>query len=357
MLACALEENLQRKPMTCLEEAEAYVELAQHGHRGDRVTATIAERVGKTQRHIQSYIALARDLSPEAKQALTEGRINIEHAKVLSGISAKDQERFIADHVGSKPLRTDRRVLKALLKPGAPAADLDKAQSASGDAGEALQQPVRSTQPTRRSKDPVRRYAESLRAAAIYQAFTSHPDVGLRIAALDLADQLDACTIDLERMKEAKTLLTLQSAVERWQLVSGLSAAKLRKLLVHLLASTIAPKLASLGRTPSLFGPACQALPLGKAAANQLDEAFLRRYPKAQLIDLAVASGAFSEERRPELQRRTPKELRAAILESETRNPEWLPAELRFDWSEPTAPSSPSSEPKPAIENVEETSR
>ncbi len=64
MVVVALEENLQRKAMTPLEEAEAYAALAAGAQPGDRVTASIAKRVGKTQRHVQVYINLLVGCQP-----------------------------------------------------------------------------------------------------------------------------------------------------------------------------------------------------------------------------------------------------------------------------------------------------
>jgi hypothetical protein len=224
--------------------------------------------------------------------------------------------------------------MKALLQPGTAATDRGERPAPPGDQDRGNPLATKPAKPIRRAKDPIRVHAEALRTAAIYQAFISQPDVTLRIAVLDLADQIKYPIVETKPMKEAQALLALDAPDDRWQAVATLSAPKLRRLLEHLLAATIAPKLASLGRTPSLLAPAQQALSLGPAAAQQLDDALLQHYPKVQLIDLALACGAFPKERLPDLRKRTPRELRAAILESKTRNPDWLPQELRFDRSE-----------------------
>lgn len=81
--ALALLENLQREDISPMEEAEAFVAL----NAIDSVawsTAIIAQRIGKTQRHVQKRMQLVSRLDDQVKDALREGKINLEHAKAFA---------------------------------------------------------------------------------------------------------------------------------------------------------------------------------------------------------------------------------------------------------------------------------
>lgn len=81
--ALALLENLQREDISPMEEAEAFAAL----NAIDGVawsTAIIAQRIGKTQRHVQKRMQLVLRLDDQVKDALREGKINLEHAKAFA---------------------------------------------------------------------------------------------------------------------------------------------------------------------------------------------------------------------------------------------------------------------------------
>lgn len=334
MKACALEENLQRKPMTVLEEAEAYHALTRGAHRGDRATATLAQRIGKSRRHIQTYIALARDLSDTAKAALDDGRINLAHAKVMTGVPKADQERFITEQVGSKPLRKGHSALKAMVRSsGKKARALDKHDKPTDTAASPLR-------PRRRSRDPVRIRAEALRTEALRKAISKKPTVGIRLATLLVAREVRGPRDILP--KTLRALIESPSPVMQWEQVAELSAPKLRTLLVQAVASVVAPRLASLGRPSELLPILRDEIALGDRAVGHIDEEWLQLYRKPQLLAVAVQCGAFAADRVNDLESRTPTEIRTAILESETRDRHWVPSELRFETplDEPTEASN-----------------
>ena len=87
-----LAANLARRDMHPLDEAEAFRRLLDAGHD----TAMIAAAVGRTQRHVQSRIALGRRLSAETKAALRVGRITLAQAEALRDADAFQQAHVLA---------------------------------------------------------------------------------------------------------------------------------------------------------------------------------------------------------------------------------------------------------------------
>lgn len=82
MRALALLENLQREDISPMEEAEAFAAL----HAIDPEawsTASIAQRIGKTQRHVQKRMELVEKLDPKVQGALRAREINLEQAKAF----------------------------------------------------------------------------------------------------------------------------------------------------------------------------------------------------------------------------------------------------------------------------------
>jgi ParB family chromosome partitioning protein len=89
--ALALLENLQRVDLTPLEEAEAFKTLIDLKWS----TAQIAERINKTQRFVQQRLSLVVKLTEDARTALSEGKINIEQARALTGGTEKQQKDIL----------------------------------------------------------------------------------------------------------------------------------------------------------------------------------------------------------------------------------------------------------------------
>lgn len=88
LVEIAIIENRDREDVHPLEEAEAYLTIqrlrAEEGGDPGEVTAELAERAGRTRRHIQKRIALASRLSPAVKQAFAMGDISLAQAQALS---------------------------------------------------------------------------------------------------------------------------------------------------------------------------------------------------------------------------------------------------------------------------------
>jgi ParB/RepB/Spo0J family partition protein len=95
-IAIALLENLQRKDVNPIEEAQAFARL----HALDPVkydTAWIAQRIGMTRRHVQLRLALATKLSPETQTALADGRISLAQARALTKAPPDTQALVVKD--------------------------------------------------------------------------------------------------------------------------------------------------------------------------------------------------------------------------------------------------------------------
>lgn len=86
-LALSLLENLQRKDVNPMEEANAFARLTGLGW----TTAQIAEKIGTTQRHIQQRIALTQRLAPACQEALQKGTINFTQARIILAAPPKKQ--------------------------------------------------------------------------------------------------------------------------------------------------------------------------------------------------------------------------------------------------------------------------
>ncbi len=96
LLLSALNENLERRDMHPLEEAEAFLAATKLSQRGDGATAEISERLGKTQRWVQQRIALASKLDPSVKKAFHAGVLNLEQTKAFLGGSRGEQKQLLA---------------------------------------------------------------------------------------------------------------------------------------------------------------------------------------------------------------------------------------------------------------------
>lgn len=94
----ALIENIQRDELNIIDLANAYDELLKvHGITHDELSTM----VHKSRAHITNTLRLLQ-LSKKAKTALTDGKISAGHAKVLVGLSDKEQQLMVDSIVGQK---------------------------------------------------------------------------------------------------------------------------------------------------------------------------------------------------------------------------------------------------------------
>ena len=91
VLEIQLVENLQRRDLGALEEAEGYRQLVRTGKYDVK---RIASKIGRSEKYIYDRIKLL-ELSPEAKKLLGEGKITAGHAILLARLKPADQARAL----------------------------------------------------------------------------------------------------------------------------------------------------------------------------------------------------------------------------------------------------------------------
>lgn len=111
----SLVENLQRDDLNPIEEAKAYERLIKEYQLKQE---EVAERVAKSRTVITNSLRLLK-LSDKVQTMLMEGLITVGHAKVLLGISSKEQQEEIAEHIIDEKLsvRELENYIKAVSKP------------------------------------------------------------------------------------------------------------------------------------------------------------------------------------------------------------------------------------------------
>ena len=111
----SLVENLQRDDLNPIEEAKAYERLIKEYQLKQE---EVAERVAKSRTVITNSLRLLK-LSDKVQTMLMEGLITVGHAKVLLGISSKEQQEEIAEHIIDEKLsvRELENYVKAMSKP------------------------------------------------------------------------------------------------------------------------------------------------------------------------------------------------------------------------------------------------
>ena len=111
----SLVENLQRDDLNPIEEAKAYERLIKEYQLKQE---EVAERVAKSRTVITNSLRLLK-LSDKVQTMLMEGLITVGHAKVLLGISSKEQQEEIAEHIIDEKLsvRELENYIKAMSKP------------------------------------------------------------------------------------------------------------------------------------------------------------------------------------------------------------------------------------------------
>jgi len=120
----ALIENIQRDELNIVDLAHAYGELLEvHGITHDELSAM----VHKSRAHITNTLRLLQ-LSKKTLVALKEGKITAGHAKVLVGLSDKEQVTLVASIIGQKLSVREVEAIVKSMKSGsvAPAAKKEK---------------------------------------------------------------------------------------------------------------------------------------------------------------------------------------------------------------------------------------
>jgi ParB family transcriptional regulator, chromosome partitioning protein len=117
VLELSLIENLQRADLNPIEEAQAYARLAEEfGMRQE----DIAQKVGKSRASVANAMRLL-DLDPQVQTWVVQELLSVGHAKVLLGLKAHEEQRFLAEKVlrqSSTVRTTERMVARHLGKLG-----------------------------------------------------------------------------------------------------------------------------------------------------------------------------------------------------------------------------------------------
>ena len=100
MMEIALLENLQREDLNAIEEAEAYNTLMNHLN---LTQEQVAKRVGKSRSHITNMLGLLT-LPEDIQSQITERKITMGHARVLSKLDSNIQQKELADKIVSEGL-------------------------------------------------------------------------------------------------------------------------------------------------------------------------------------------------------------------------------------------------------------
>lgn len=100
MMEIALLENLQRENLNSIEEALAYKNLLTNLN---LTQEKLAERLGKSRSHITNMIGLLT-LPEEVQNLISEKKISMGHARVLSKLEDKHQIKELTDRIISEGL-------------------------------------------------------------------------------------------------------------------------------------------------------------------------------------------------------------------------------------------------------------
>jgi ParB family chromosome partitioning protein len=100
VLELALIENLQRAELNPLEEAKAYLRLAEEFSMKQE---DISRSVGRSRASVANSIRLL-DLAPELQTWLSQERISVGHAKVLLSLSSHEEQVAAAEEILRKGL-------------------------------------------------------------------------------------------------------------------------------------------------------------------------------------------------------------------------------------------------------------
>jgi len=114
VLELALIENLQRADLNPVEEAQAYVRLANEFNLRQE---DIAKKVGKSRAAVANCMRLV-ELDEEVKSWLIQGFLTVGHAKVLLALKSGEEQRMIAERVirENATVRTTERLVQIQLE-------------------------------------------------------------------------------------------------------------------------------------------------------------------------------------------------------------------------------------------------
>ena len=139
-LEIAIVENVQRKDLNPIEEAEAYARLAADFGHGQ---AKLAELVGKSRSHVANLIRLL-ELPKQVRQLVADGKLSMGHGRALinapdsvelakqavkKGLSVRDIEKLVRKSLGTT--RSKSKARPASLSEGD--ADIRAVESHLGD--------------------------------------------------------------------------------------------------------------------------------------------------------------------------------------------------------------------------------
>lgn len=117
LLELALTENVARKDMTPLEEAEAFALLVDQG----ASPSEIGNVVGMTARTVQKRLRLVKDLTPQVREALATGEISVEQANVLAAYCPKSKQNGTVEEIKRGQISTTIHLKKIILSTRIPA--------------------------------------------------------------------------------------------------------------------------------------------------------------------------------------------------------------------------------------------
>ncbi len=115
VLEMALIENIQRKDLNPIEEAQGYVRLAKEF---EMKQDTIAKRVGKSRAAVANAMRLM-ELAPSIQDLVAQGRLSVGHAKAVLSIKDHSLQKLAADQILKKSLtvRASEKLVKELSNP------------------------------------------------------------------------------------------------------------------------------------------------------------------------------------------------------------------------------------------------
>lgn len=126
VLEMALIENIQRKDLNPIEEAQGYIRLAKEFNMKQEV---IAERVGKSRASVANSMRLI-ELHPDIQNHVAHGKLSVGHAKAILSIKDHASQCLAADQILKKNLtvRSAEQLAKEFLNPKKPSSSKPNSQ-------------------------------------------------------------------------------------------------------------------------------------------------------------------------------------------------------------------------------------
>jgi ParB family chromosome partitioning protein len=108
-----LTENIQRKSMDPIEEAEAFRRyVVDFGWGG---VSELAKKIGKSEEYVSHRIQLLK-LSPEIKEQIIRSNLNVSQALELTTIPSDRQDEIVSYVINNNPTVKQIREVKSLIK-------------------------------------------------------------------------------------------------------------------------------------------------------------------------------------------------------------------------------------------------